>query len=124
MGLVAGTGKLDLHLLDQQHPRSDQHCRYPDVPGDKAVAPPLVDVGSGQLTAAGSGDVAQVAVAKAFRHEGVARALISRMGERLEPRASALRLINVDAESEAALSFCSALGAEEFVRQYEMHRVI
>ena len=42
----------------------------------------------------------------------------------LPPRTDTLRVLNVDAESDDDLSFYDALGADEFVRQFEMHRVI
>lgn len=71
-----------------------------------------------------TGDVAQMAVARESRRQGVARALFAAMARILPPRTDTLRVLNVDAESDDDLSFYDALGADEFVRQFEMHRVI
>jgi ribosomal protein S18 acetylase RimI-like enzyme len=71
-----------------------------------------------------TGDVAQLAVAKASRRQGVARALFAAMVRLLPAHTGTLRVLNVDAESDDDLAFYDELGADEFVRQFEMHRVI
>lgn len=64
-----------------------------------------------------SGDLAQFAVAKDCRRQGVGTALINAAREASE---NSLRIINTDAGDSGASTFLQSIGAEETVRQYEM----
>ncbi len=64
-----------------------------------------------------SGDLHQIGVSRDARRRGVGTALVQAVAAALDsPRT--LRVINLDARADAG--FYHALGAEEFVRQYEM----
>lgn len=69
-------------------------------------------------------DVPQLAVARAHRRRGIGRALLGAMADALAATSDSLWVLNVEVDSDADLSFYGALGGREFVRQYEMHRLI
>lgn len=71
-----------------------------------------------------SNDVAQIAVAPSHRRTGVARSLCGAVARRAHPGSRTLRFMNIEGAAEADLAFFYSLGAEELVRQFEMHRLI
>jgi ribosomal protein S18 acetylase RimI-like enzyme len=80
-------------------------------------------VGYGSLEEATT-DVPQIAVARSHRRRGVGRALVGTMASMLPGPDGSLWVLNVDTASQTDLAFFAALGGSEFVRQYEMHRLI
>lgn len=72
---------------------------------------------AGYLVGFASGDIAQLAVARARRRRGIATALAAAARE-LSPRP--LRIVNTDAGDVGTTRFLEAVGAVETVRQWEM----
>jgi ribosomal protein S18 acetylase RimI-like enzyme len=76
------------------------------------------DVLLGWGAAFSDGVVAQIAVRKDFRRQGIGRVLLLELGKAVG--GELLRFVNVDSGAEAANSFLRQLGAKELLRQFEM----
>ncbi|GAB2187364.1 GNAT family N-acetyltransferase [Roseibium sp. LAB1] len=64
------------------------------------------------------GAVAQIAVHKSHRRQGIGRALLQAVMEAVSE--AELRFVNVDTANESANAFLSRAGSEELLQQYEM----
>ncbi|MDP9195009.1 MAG: GNAT family N-acetyltransferase, partial [Acidobacteriota bacterium] len=67
------------------------------------------------------GDVPQFAVRREVRRRGIGARLLQSAAE---IAGKPLRILNVDSRDEGIAAFLTALGAQRFVRQIEMERIL
>jgi ribosomal protein S18 acetylase RimI-like enzyme len=65
-----------------------------------------------------TGDIAQLAVARAYRRQGIGTAIMAKLKERNQ--ADIVKIVNVPDDQNAILQFISASGIPKIVRQFEM----